>query len=219
MELLTVREVAQELRVSPMTVRRYIASGKLPAVRVGRGIRVERAAIVQFVEPVNPAAPGDSTEAGVLTFDDPLLKHVGIINDDGPTDLSVNHDTYLAEAYGDLHGGDSDLVGYRSEVKAQAELHRLVDRLGDGDLDEALTFLRAFVRSSTPSADDVDDEGSWNEHEGSDVSGAAQSGRPTTEDDPLWNIIGLGASEEPSDVRRLKDEYLAEAYLPKKSNS
>ena len=36
MELLTVDEVAQLLRVSPLTVRRHIASGRLPALKVGR---------------------------------------------------------------------------------------------------------------------------------------------------------------------------------------
>ena len=36
---LTVREAAAMLRVSQVTLRRYVASGKLPAVRVGRNVR------------------------------------------------------------------------------------------------------------------------------------------------------------------------------------
>ena len=55
MELLTVKETARLLRVSPITVRRYIASGRLPAERVGRGIRVRREAIEGFVTPVAPS--------------------------------------------------------------------------------------------------------------------------------------------------------------------
>jgi len=42
MELLTVREAARELRVSPITIRRYIKSGRLKCVRLGRTIRLRR---------------------------------------------------------------------------------------------------------------------------------------------------------------------------------
>lgn len=101
---MTVQEVAETLRVSPMTVRRYIASGKLAAVRVGRGVRVDQAAVDRFVEPVVPTTESDEEagEAGVLTFDDPFWNLVGIMKD-GPPDLAANHDKYLAEAYADLH--------------------------------------------------------------------------------------------------------------------
>lgn len=40
MELLTVYETAQILKVAPITVRRYIAYGKLAAVKAGKGVRV-----------------------------------------------------------------------------------------------------------------------------------------------------------------------------------
>ncbi len=38
--LLTVSEVAQSLRVSNMTVYRLVSAGELPAVRVGRSVRL-----------------------------------------------------------------------------------------------------------------------------------------------------------------------------------
>jgi len=52
MDLLTVRETAAMLKVNPMTIRRYIRAGRLPAVRVGRQIRIERAAAEALAEPV-----------------------------------------------------------------------------------------------------------------------------------------------------------------------
>lgn len=105
MELLTVREVAQALRVSPMTVRRHIAAGKLSAVRVGRSIRISRDAVERFAEPVAPSAARQQAvpEPRPFIVDDPLWDIVGMIDDDGPTDASVNHDKYLADVYGDLH--------------------------------------------------------------------------------------------------------------------
>lgn len=51
MELLTVNETAKLLRVSPITVRRRIADGQLEAVRVGKGIRVRREAVDEFLRP------------------------------------------------------------------------------------------------------------------------------------------------------------------------
>ena len=127
MEFFTIQETAAMLKVSPMTIRRYIASGKLPAVRVGRRVRIRPEAIEQLVEPVAPEASvadldglpdgfyeDDSGRVFVVsgtqiqevhpfTMDDPLWNIVGIVKDDGPTDAAVNHDKYLAEAYADTH--------------------------------------------------------------------------------------------------------------------
>ena len=54
MDLLTVQETAQMLRVHPMTVRRYISSGRLTAVRIGRRIRVPLEAVGRLAKPVDP---------------------------------------------------------------------------------------------------------------------------------------------------------------------
>jgi hypothetical protein len=40
-------------------------------------------------------------------------------------------------------------------------------------------------------------------------------GKPTTADDPLWRLIGIGHSGK-GDVSANKHTYLAEAYLPRK---
>jgi excisionase family DNA binding protein len=93
MELLTVQETAKMLKVSQMTVRRYIASGKLKAVRVGRNIRIRRDDAERIIEPVEPASG-------------PWAMLIGNFDDDGPTDIAENHDKYLAAAYADTHEDD-----------------------------------------------------------------------------------------------------------------
>ena len=53
----TVAEVADQLRVSNMTVYRLVQSGALPAVRVGRSYRIRE-------EDVDRYLAGQYTEAG-----------------------------------------------------------------------------------------------------------------------------------------------------------
>ncbi|MEK6704069.1 MAG: helix-turn-helix domain-containing protein [Planctomycetota bacterium] len=48
-EVCTVREVADALRVSQATIRRLIAASKLPAMRVGRSVRVDRSVLARLV--------------------------------------------------------------------------------------------------------------------------------------------------------------------------
>lgn len=40
-------------------------------------------------------------------------------------------------------------------------------------------------------------------------------GKPTGADDPLWNIVGIASTAEPTDASK-KHEYLADAYTPQK---
>ena len=106
MELFTVNEAADRLRISPMTVRRHITAGRLHAVRVGRSIRISREAIERFAVPVGTEATRncivDEPQLRPFTLDDPLWGIVGIIKG-GPPDLSTEHDRYLAESYADTH--------------------------------------------------------------------------------------------------------------------
>jgi len=48
--LLTVEQVASVLSVSPKTIRRLVASRKLPCVRLGRVLRFQQADLFRFVE-------------------------------------------------------------------------------------------------------------------------------------------------------------------------
>jgi excisionase family DNA binding protein len=65
-EYLTVNEIAETLKVNPMTVRNWISREELPALRVGsRRVRVRRADLDAFLaQPHGPAptgAPKDTT--------------------------------------------------------------------------------------------------------------------------------------------------------------
>jgi excisionase family DNA binding protein len=41
-DLITVADIAADLRVSAMTVTRWLKAGKIPALQVGRSWRIER---------------------------------------------------------------------------------------------------------------------------------------------------------------------------------
>lgn len=49
-QLLTAAEVAEQLRVSTMTIYRLIRSGELPAVRVGRNYRVREEDLAAYLD-------------------------------------------------------------------------------------------------------------------------------------------------------------------------
>jgi excisionase family DNA binding protein len=97
MELLTIDDTAQTLKVSPTTVRRFIAEGRLPAVKVGKGVRVRKEAVEQLAQPVEPKARRERLQARPMTADDPMSKLVGSVTDAPPTDSSKKYE-YLADA-------------------------------------------------------------------------------------------------------------------------
>ncbi|MET4157958.1 helix-turn-helix domain-containing protein [Agromyces sp. PvR057] len=65
-EWLTLREAAERLRAHPGTIRARIASGALPAYRIGpRGLRLRVADVDALLRPV-PVANADATDADRL---------------------------------------------------------------------------------------------------------------------------------------------------------
>jgi excisionase family DNA binding protein len=48
--LLTVREVADAIRVSTMTVYRLIKAGELPAIRVGKHFRIRESDLAGYLD-------------------------------------------------------------------------------------------------------------------------------------------------------------------------
>jgi excisionase family DNA binding protein len=103
MELMTIKETAAFLKVSPVTVRRFIARRRLSAVRVGRSIRLSREEVERLPTPVVVEAPPPTQREryrGRPTSEsDPLWNIVGIGSSEGPTDVSSNKKKYLAEIY------------------------------------------------------------------------------------------------------------------------
>jgi excisionase family DNA binding protein len=57
MELLTIADTAKLLKVTPTTVRRHIAAGRLAAVKVGGVVRVRREALDDLLSPVSTRRP------------------------------------------------------------------------------------------------------------------------------------------------------------------
>lgn len=62
-KFLTVAEVADMLRVSRMTIYRWVHAGDMPAVRFGRSFRVPQAAVDEFMRQAE-------LNGGLITEDD-----------------------------------------------------------------------------------------------------------------------------------------------------
>lgn len=100
MELLTVREAANALGISPVTVRRYIATGRLSVVSVDGKMRVRRDVVDQLAVPTKPVVDGARIPSGKpFTTEDPLWNIVGIGRSACEVDVSGNKHEYLAKAH------------------------------------------------------------------------------------------------------------------------
>jgi excisionase family DNA binding protein len=69
-QLLTVAEIATILRMNQQTIRNWIDAGTLPAIRIGRRVRIRRADFNALVS-AHPAGPGGTatTEAAFTAQD------------------------------------------------------------------------------------------------------------------------------------------------------
>jgi excisionase family DNA binding protein len=190
MELLTVKETAELLRVSTVTVRRYIASGKLAAVRVGRNIRIRRDDAERVIEPTESSIdPKFIAEAKASYFSD------------SPTDIAENHEKYLAEAYADTHeddetpftnpDGDTTLTPREWLLKNDPLFWTLPGGAHEGEPEyiEATEALLAEARAKN-----------------------SGSGKPLTFDSPIWDLVGEINDDGPDDMAKDHDKYLAKAY-------
>ena len=58
LDLLTVKEAAALLRISPITLREWLVAGKVPAYHAGRRVLLRRVDVAALVKPGLPGAPG-----------------------------------------------------------------------------------------------------------------------------------------------------------------
>ena len=56
-DIVTVAEIAEVLKLNQQTVRNWIVEGSLPALRVGRRVRVRWADVEAMMKPAGPAVP------------------------------------------------------------------------------------------------------------------------------------------------------------------
>ena len=63
-DLLSIQEVAEITGLHEITIRRYVRAGELEAVRIGRRIRVRRAALDTLLKPLQPDAMPEATIEG-----------------------------------------------------------------------------------------------------------------------------------------------------------
>lgn len=73
-------------------------------------LRASTAGVLTRTDASRPPEPGVDLDreslwqiARPVTAEDPLWGIIGMIADDGPTDVSSNKHRYLADVYGDLH--------------------------------------------------------------------------------------------------------------------
>ena len=57
-DVVTVADIARILKLNSQTVRNWIADGSLPAMHVGRRVRVRWGDVEAMMKPAGPAMPG-----------------------------------------------------------------------------------------------------------------------------------------------------------------
>lgn len=193
MELLTVQETAQILKVAPITVRRYIASGRLAAVKIGRGVRVRREAIEGLLTPVAVRPP---TPRPVDNPEDDLT-----VPENEPMVRNGSH-RRIAGAFdaGPSEEGPPSPRDDDAETPQELFLLRLA-AIGDELAPEGGRSDIASDAYPYPTDDEEDDL-------------TIPEGKPLTRNDSLFRIIGMFDSGPgaPTDVASNKHKYLAEAY-------
>jgi excisionase family DNA binding protein len=57
-DVMTVAEIAAILKLNQQSVRNWIDQGALPAIRVGRRVRIRWGGVEAMMKPAGPATPG-----------------------------------------------------------------------------------------------------------------------------------------------------------------
>ena len=111
-EWLTTAEAAKTLKVSPLTVSRWIKQGRLPASRVGpRAVRIRREDLTRvmtpIVEPVGTMAEATSTG---MSADSPISEELKARRLAALEGMRINSDAILARRGGVPFESSADLI-------------------------------------------------------------------------------------------------------------
>jgi excisionase family DNA binding protein len=92
MNVMTAKELAQTLGISPGTVYKMVNAGKLPAIRIGTGrtLRFDLDEVKKALAKELPRLPSHRASA-----EDPLLTIHRLAIETGIKDLAQRHDHYL----------------------------------------------------------------------------------------------------------------------------
>jgi excisionase family DNA binding protein len=74
--LVTVEQAAEQLRLHPKTVLRYIHDGRLPATRIGKSYRIERGKLDQFAGVASGHAETENEVRATCIVDIPGITQV-----------------------------------------------------------------------------------------------------------------------------------------------
>ena len=83
-EFLTVAEVAQTLKLNQQTVRNWIDQGSLPALRIGRRVRIRRSDFERLIEAGATRADSSRPQPGPSAEDFWGGEPVGVAESDQP---------------------------------------------------------------------------------------------------------------------------------------
>lgn len=86
------------------------------------------------------------------------------------------------------------------------QLHQLIDQLDDARAEAMLVLLTPPNGASNGNKRSMETNSSRSTHQP-----LLEELKATHHDDPLWGIVGIGSSPEPTDIANHKDEYVADA--------
>ncbi|MEN0084725.1 MAG: helix-turn-helix domain-containing protein [Leifsonia sp.] len=139
-ELLSVKEVADELRVQPRTVREYIRTGALRATRIGKNyrIRVQDLALFTRGDATLPAVGEEPGDAAPGARSHPASQATVILDIAAEDGLVVDRITTLVTAAGFAAGVDLHL----STIAGSAAMKIILTGPVGGVLDAAAAVRR-----------------------------------------------------------------------------
>ena len=79
-DLLTVPEAAAALKVSPVTVSRWLRQGRLPAYRLGpRAVRIRRADLAAVFSPARDRGGGTTADGQAAPIEEPAAERTELV--------------------------------------------------------------------------------------------------------------------------------------------